>query len=92
MKNYIIRVYRQDKEDVNKVVGIIEDIEEDLRDSFSSMGEMIRILCGKQKIVSEVTEGELEEMIRSSFSEKNHSGKKIHLNSLKKPGEGKKRK
>jgi len=88
VKNYIIRVYRQDKEDVNNVVGIIEDIEEELQDSFSSMGEMIRILCGKQKIVSEVTEGELEEMIRSSFSERDHSGKDLHLASLKKPGEG----
>lgn len=85
MKNYIIRVYRQDMEDINQVVGLVEDVEEEIQDPFSSMGEMIRILCGKQRILSQVTEGELEEMIRSCFTKKNHSGKDLRLTSLKKP-------
>ena len=88
MKNYIIRVYRQDREDLNRVVGIVEDIEEETTDPFSSMGQMIRILCGKQKIISEVTEEELEEMIRLCFREKDHSGKHLNLGNLKKPGDG----
>lgn len=91
MKNYIIRVYRQNREDINQVVGLVEDVEEEIQDHFSSMGEMIRILCGKQKITSEVTERELEEMIRSSFGEKDHSGKDVNLGSLRRPGDGGKR-
>lgn|GEM_PF-3883750 len=92
MKNYIIRVYRQDREDINQVVGLVEDVEEEVQEHFSSMGDMIRILCGKQRIVSEVTEGELEEIIYSTFRKKNHSGKDLVLDRLRETDGGGKKK
>jgi len=91
VKNYVIRVYRQDREDINKVVGIVEDIEEDLQDSFSSLGELVRILCGKQKIIGEITKEEVQDMIWCCLGEKEHSGKNLNLADLREPyGESKK--
>lgn len=83
MKNYVIRVYRQNNENINNIVGILEDFDEDLQDSFSSMGELVKILCTKQKIISQVTEEEIEEMIRSSFHKSDHSGKHLNLADLR---------
>ena len=70
MKNYVIRVYRQDEEDQNQVVGIVEHIEENKQSSFSSMDELIKILC-KQKPIGQqqIDEADVRNAINSSTSE-----------------------
>jgi hypothetical protein len=65
MKNFVIRVYRQDEEDLNAVVGIVEHIEENRQSSFSSMDELIRILCSQPLIGHSINEAELRDAIRN---------------------------
>jgi len=47
MKNFVIRVYRQDEEDQNQIVGVVDNIEGEVRTRFSTMDELIRILCSQ---------------------------------------------
>ena len=52
MKKFVIRVFRQDEKDQNQVVGVVESIEENKQSSFSTMEELMQILC-KQKPVGQ---------------------------------------
>jgi hypothetical protein len=67
MKNFVIRVYRQNAEDQNQVVGVVEHIEEDKQSSFSTMDELIQILC-KQKPIGEqqIDEADVRNAINSN--------------------------
>ena len=42
--SYIIRIYRQDESDPGRVVGIVEDIESNVKQRFASFEELKRIL------------------------------------------------
>ena len=69
MKNYVIWVYRQNEEDQNQVVGVVEHIEEDRQSSFSTMDELIQILC-KQKPIGQqqIEEADVRSAINSGTS------------------------
>lgn len=82
VKNYIIRVYHHDNEDLNVVVGTVEDHREDREDSFSTMGELVRVLYNKSEVSCELTDDELECILRSKFEEKNRSGENLTLAEL----------
>ena len=69
MKNYVIRVYRQDEEDQNQVVGVVEDIEENRQSSFSCMDELIQILCKQKPIGQQIDEADVRSAINSSTPE-----------------------
>ena len=45
LKNYIIRIYRRDRADPDKIWGIIEDIESGAKHRFTSFGELKRVLA-----------------------------------------------
>ena len=71
MKNFVVRVYRQDEEDENQLVGIVERVDEDRQSSFSCMDELINILC-RQKPIGEqqIDEADVRNAINNSTSEK----------------------
>ena len=72
MKNFVIRVYRQDEEDQNQVVGVVEEIEKNRQSNFSTMDELIQILC-KQKPIGQqqIDEADVRNAINNnSTSEK----------------------
>ena len=72
MKNFVIRVYRQDEEDQNQVVGVVEDIEENRQNSFSCMDELINILC-RQKPIGEqqINDTDVRNAINNSSTSEN---------------------
>ena len=71
MKNFVIRVYRQDEEDQNLVVGIVEHIEENRQSSFSSMDELIKILCKQKPIGQQIDEADVRNAINNSSTSDN---------------------
>jgi len=66
LKNYVIRVYRQDEEYQNQVVEIVEHIEEDRQSSFNNMEELIQILCKQKSIGQQINEADVRSAINSS--------------------------
>ena len=69
MKNYVIRVYRQDEEDQNQVVGIVEHIEENRQSSFACMDELVQILCKQKPIGQQIKEVDVRNAINNSTPE-----------------------
>jgi len=69
MKNYVIRVYRQDEEDQNQVVGIVEHVEENRQSNFSCMDELIQILCKQKPIDKQINEVDVRNAINNSSPE-----------------------
>ena len=65
MKNFIIRVYRQDEEDLNQVVGVFENVEDEVKASFSSMEELIRILCSQPRVGTPIDEADVRKAINN---------------------------
>ena len=63
MKNFVIRVYRQDDEDLNQIVGVFENVEDEVKASFSSMEELIRILCSQPRAGPPIDEGDIRKAI-----------------------------
>lgn len=45
LKNYIIRVYRRDRSDSDKIWGIVEDIESGMKHRFTTFGGLKRVLA-----------------------------------------------
>lgn len=68
MKSYVVRVYRHDEKDKNQIVGVIEHIEENRQHNFSTMGELINILCQQKPISNQIGESQtgnaINEVIR----------------------------
>jgi len=48
MENYIVRIYRRDKTDPDKVAGTFESIENETRNAFTSLGSLIDLLTPKR--------------------------------------------
>ncbi len=69
MKNFVIRVYRQDEEDQNQVVGVVEDIEENRQSSFSCMEELVQILCKQKPIGQQIEEADVRNAINNRTPE-----------------------
>ncbi len=45
MDSYIVRIYRRDREDTNRVSGVVEWSETREKKSFQGSDELLRILC-----------------------------------------------
>ena len=44
MENYIVRIYRRDDADPNKLVGVCESVEQDTRDTFKTLGRLMSLI------------------------------------------------
>lgn len=44
MENYIVRVYRRDKTDPQKLAGVFESVENETRNNFTSLDSLIALL------------------------------------------------
>lgn len=44
MENYIVRVYRRDAADPNKLVGVCESVEQETRDVFNTLGSLMSLI------------------------------------------------
>jgi len=44
MENYIVRIYRRDSADPNKLSGICESVEKETRDSFNTLGKLVSLI------------------------------------------------
>ena len=47
MENYIVRIYRRDQTDPDKVAGTFESVENETRNSFTSLSSLIDLLTTK---------------------------------------------
>jgi hypothetical protein len=45
MENYIVRIYRRDAADPNKVAGIFESVERQTENSFTSLNSLLSLLA-----------------------------------------------
>jgi hypothetical protein len=50
MESYIIRVYRRDEENQEGILGQVVDIQTDEKLVFSSVDDLMKILCSQEKI------------------------------------------
>ena len=48
MDSYIVRIYRRNSNDLNKITGVVEWAETEERRSFKHSDELVRILCGPE--------------------------------------------
>lgn len=90
MKNYIIRIYRQDESDNNNVVGIVESVETETKNSFSSMDELIKLLCRQQALDSGITEEGIREAIKNGPSDNGPDWGEIRFEDEEHSGTGEK--
>jgi hypothetical protein len=91
MKNFVIRVYRQDEEDENQLVGVVEHIEEERQSSFSCMDELIQILCKQKDIGHQINEVDVRNAINnSSTSDSEPEWGDIRFEPGSKPSKGEK--
>ena len=44
MENYIVRVYRRDDRDPNKMAGVFESVENETRNTFTSLDNLVALL------------------------------------------------
>jgi hypothetical protein len=49
MENYIVRIYRRDEQDPNNIVGTLESVEQQTRQSFKNMNALKRLLSSSPK-------------------------------------------
>ena len=47
MENYIVRIYRRDQTDPDKVAGTFESVENETRNGFTSLSSLIDLLTTK---------------------------------------------
>lgn len=57
MVSYIIRIYRRDESDPGLIVGIVEDIESNVKQRFASFEELKRILGAPKSRLPRKEEG-----------------------------------
>ena len=53
MENYIVRIYRRDDVDPNKVVGVCESVEQETRDTFNTLGSLISMISPARVVLDE---------------------------------------
>ncbi len=44
MENYIVRIYRRDSVDPNKVAGIFESVEQETENTFTDLSSLVELL------------------------------------------------
>ena len=88
MKNFVIRVYRQDEEDQNQVVGVIEYIEENKQSSFSTMEELIQILCKQAPIGQQIDEADVRNAINNRTSDSGPDWGDVRFENDPRPSKG----
>lgn len=49
--NYIVRIYRHDMRNPRKIVGIVEEVENETKQAFEDFDELKAILCSPRKDV-----------------------------------------
>jgi hypothetical protein len=59
VENYILRIYRRDEHYPDRVIGVVEDVENGERLPFRNLGELITILAEREFLVSESEELQL---------------------------------
>ena len=45
MENYIVRIYRRDAADPNKVAGVFESVEQETENSFTNLNSLVSLLA-----------------------------------------------
>ena len=53
MENYIVRIYRRDDVDPNKLVGVCESVEQETRDTFNTLGSLISMISSARVVLDE---------------------------------------
>ncbi len=56
MENYIVRIYRRDSADPNKVAGVFESVEQETENTFTSLNSLVELLateCPDQESVED---------------------------------------
>lgn len=46
MESYVVRIYRRDKQDPQKIIGLVEMVESAGKEAFADFDELRRILSG----------------------------------------------
>ena len=59
MENYIVRIYRRDGADPNKVVGVCESVEQETQDTFHTLGRLMSLISPTIEVRDESGEGEI---------------------------------
>lgn len=50
MENYIVRIYRRDETNPDKMTGIFESVEDETQNTFTSLGSLIDLLTPKHRV------------------------------------------
>lgn len=45
MENYIVRIYRRDADDPNKVAGVFESVEQETENTFTNLDSLVSLLA-----------------------------------------------
>jgi hypothetical protein len=53
MENYIVRIYRRDCVDPNKLVGVCESVEQETRETFNTLGSLISLISSARVVLDE---------------------------------------
>ena len=86
LKNYIVRIYRHDEKDSNKVIGVLEHVEEELQASFSSMEELVNLLRKGNTSNQIITEEGVKRAIENGPSDNGPDWGEIRFEKGKIPG------
>ena len=71
MENYIVRIYRRDDADPNKLVGVCESVEQDTRDTFKTLGRLMSLISPARVVQDKKNEqlgGDLSETASEKIS------------------------
>ncbi|MEN8801418.1 MAG: hypothetical protein ABF297_05510 [Thiogranum sp.] len=58
MENYIVRIYRRDKSDPNKLTGVCESVEQETRSTFSTLSNLMSLISPARVVADENATGE----------------------------------
>ena len=86
LKNYIVRIYRQDEKDVNKIIGVLEHVEEELQTNFSSMEELVKLLSSHHPKDNDILENEIRQAMRKGSNNHGPDWGEIRFEEKMKPG------
>lgn len=50
MENYIVRIYRRDETDPDKLAGVFESVENETRNTFTSLNSLIDLLAPEREV------------------------------------------
>jgi hypothetical protein len=53
MENYIVRIYRRDGADSNKLAGVCESVEQETRETFNTFGSLMSLIAPARVVPDE---------------------------------------